>query len=836
MKILLAFLPLFMPLCSQPDPYSVEDEKNLQCCARRAACCKTYPTDFEIKAVLSKCSKVDKTADKKRTPMTVVRTLRSPDSDDSERKKAGESTPGIANCKRKLKLTVKMRNAGVTDTKSQYVLVDHVFDSVTQQKQKLFNPYVLKITQEPVLAVYGLCYDGVVNAQAKELVVNKNQAGYTGCRSDSPNNPVCGSVSYRSETVPYSNGFCCSCNKDKDSVHFLNFSNLPYSYKFEKIPSYEKNYAENHLTPSLKSMHNNSTYSNNEQSSENRNIENDTSQARPHKRGGQNCNDKYTPANIINPDDYHSSSHCLQFSDLWYFVYRIRKPKVHHSVAVRIFEKYQTLEGVCKWRDLTKKTPVTVGTDFENFANEDSTLSVGYDRKPLPDNTFTLNYQLHKILVPDVLNVDEVIPHPEIKGGPGEYLVVKSAQVQQNGKTCNVAGVGYEAFAKQANRCSNPRGTCLKNQPIHMWEEDHDLDVEGKKGRYFLKFYGLLPDEPISSDKENRTLSMYLTNIYTSLLDIEIKSDDNPLLRANSLATITEVYVESTNSQKTSIIAKIFNSGLISSVFYVGVTDCPLNLPASFSHIYSKPALIPPQHQHVYNLEIQCPLPLNGFVCSLQVLNVKQELIALRKIRLQRKDRCVCAWHCSCACYSADLGLKCKPLSLEAYHVAGFQGGEPAALRVVEYTFWDDMIAMFLYAFVTVCLTLLVMGLVKGVAGICVVPIGLWGLEVVLDLPKKIDRYYERDINRLAVVYDANGWPVHPETGDRVRNIPAHAEFCVNLIFFIVYPFCIVWHLVKKTCTGKVERKDIDVCYCKQGAAVQRKNRSLQNSLIFKSK
>lgn len=557
---------------------------------------------------------------------------------------------------------------------------------------------------------------------------------------------------------------------------------------------------------------------------------------RLHKRGGQDCNDKYTPANILNPEEYHSSSHCLQFSDLWYYVYRIHKPKIQHSVSVQLFEKYQTLEGGCKWRDITKKLPIVVGTDNENYVNDESTLSINYTKKDMPENVFTLNHQLNKLLVPDVTSIEDLTAHPEIKGGPSEYLVVKSTQVQLSGKTCNVAGVGYEAFAKQPNRCSMPRGSCLKNQPIEMWEEDHDLDSNGRKGHYFLKFFGLLPDNPVSTDKDNKTLSLYFTNIYTSLLEIEIKADDNPLLRANSLATITEVYIESTNSHKTSIIAKVFNSGLISSVFYVGVTDCPLSLPASFSHIFSKPALIPPQQQHIYNMEIQCPLPLYSFVCSLQVLNTKQELIALRKIRLEQMDRCVCIWHCSCACYMADLGLKCKPLSLEAYHIAGFQGGEPVALQVVEYTFWDDMIAMFLYIFVTVCLTLLVMGLLKGLIGLCVVPIGLWGLDVVLDLPKKINKYYEIDITHKSVIYDSNGWPIHPDTRDKVRNIPVPAEFCINLVFFVIYPFCIIWYLLKKMCSDNVDRSEIDVCYCKQGTAVQRKNRGLQSSLVMKSK
>ncbi|CAH1110317.1 unnamed protein product [Psylliodes chrysocephalus] len=235
MRFLLLFTLLFIPLSGQLGEFLTDEERNLRCCAQKAPCCKVYPTDFEIKALLVKCHKPDKSTEKKKMPMTVVRTVRAANQEEGCMKKRMEQIIGITNCKRKLKLTVKIKNNGITNCKSQYLLIDHVFDSVTQQKQKLFNPYVLKIVQQPVLAVYGLFYDGIVNAQAKEMVVNKDQAGYTGCNPDSNSNPVCGSVSYRSDTIPYSNGFCCSCNRNREQNNFFNISEVPYTYKFPQI-------------------------------------------------------------------------------------------------------------------------------------------------------------------------------------------------------------------------------------------------------------------------------------------------------------------------------------------------------------------------------------------------------------------------------------------------------------------------------------------------------------------------------------------------------------------------------------------------------------------------
>lgn len=58
-------------------------------------------------------------------------------------------------------------------------------------------------------------------------------------------------------------------------------------------------------------------------------------------------------------------------------------------------------------------------------------------------------------------------------------------------------------------------------------------------------------------------------------------------------------------------------------------------------------------------------------------MNDKRELVATRRIRVQRHDRCLCQWHCLCACIGSLHGLACVPMSAEHYHAAGFQGSLP---------------------------------------------------------------------------------------------------------------------------------------------------------------
>ncbi|XP_050508829.1 hapless 2 [Diabrotica virgifera virgifera] len=760
-------------------PTLTEEEKYLiKCCYNNLECCKLERTNFEVRTLLLKCQKQE-TDVKNREDLVTVKTTGFRE----------EPLKELGECNKKLKLTIRIKNVGLTNCKNQYLIIDHAFDPITGIKQKLFNVYVLQIKQQPVLEIYGLCYEAMVNAEAKENVFNKNTPGYTGCKEGilSP----CGIMQYEDRVIPYSDGFCCNCDSEKKGDFYKSFAEADRQKTMAN--GGEKLYTQ--------------------------------------PRGGQDCSDQQTPANM-DPQAYHASSHCLKFSDLWYYVYRVRKPVIKHLLSVQIFQKFNTLDSGSKWRDLTKKNLITIGTSTRYYNNDDDSIIIRYIAPQINEADFGLNYNFHKILIPDTSNLEDIENHPEVHGGADEYLVVPSNKVQPNGRMCNVAGVGYEAFAKQLKACQLPRGSCLKNQPLKMWAEDNFQQSKGKKGKYFLQNYGVLLENTLTASKEeDKTLTFFFTKNYLSTLEMQIKDDDNTILRPSSLAALTEIYVDGTDSQKTSIVAKVFNSGLESSIFYIVLTECPLSLPASFSHIQSMPALIAPQHQHIFKLDIHCPLTSSNFICSLQVLNLKKELIAVRKIKLRHQDRCFCIWYCSCSCYTADYGLKCKVLSLLAYHAAGLQGGMPVSLQLMEYSFSDYLVFLTMYVIITLCLTLLVMGTIKALLGLCFIPIGIWGLDIILDLPRKINKYHENDISHMRVIYDEFDWPIHPVTGVRVRNIPIQAEFCINIMFFIVYPFCVFCIIAKSNFSNKsTDTIKIDSCYCRHGVAVVRKNSSLQIS------
>ncbi|XP_066154847.1 uncharacterized protein [Euwallacea fornicatus] len=74
-------------------------------------------------------------------------------------------------------------------------------------------------------------------------------------------------------------------------------------------------------------------------------------------------------------------------------------------------------------------------------------------------------------------------------------------------------------------------------------------------------------------------------------------------------------------------------------------------------------------------------------------------------------------------------------------------------------------------------------------------------MSMLIDLPKPLDKYQEPELAHRIVCYDALGWPVHPDTGERtVRILPIKTEFFLNLIFFLAYPLAVMLKMCAICC------------------------------------
>nr|CAH7746378.1 unnamed protein product [Callosobruchus chinensis] len=100
---------------------------------------------------------------------------------------------------------------------------------------------------------------------------------------------------------------------------------------------------------------------------------------------------------------------------------------------------------------------------------------------------------------------------------------------------------------------------------------------------------------------------------------------------------------------------------------------------------------------------------------------------------------------------------------------------------------------------------LLFLGIIKGLLGLYVSKqIGESGLGLLVDLPKPLNQYQEKEFKQRPVVYDIAGWPVNPDTRERnVRVLPKRSEFCLNVIFFLAYPLALTLKLCAMCCCIK---------------------------------
>jgi len=63
----------------------------------------------------------------------------------------------------------------------------------------------------------------------------------------------------------------------------------------------------------------------------------------------------------------------MDFSDIWYSIYRIAHPDIDHSVDVQIFEKITAGRRV-SWREITCSGAISVGTSDQRYANKEGRL------------------------------------------------------------------------------------------------------------------------------------------------------------------------------------------------------------------------------------------------------------------------------------------------------------------------------------------------------------------------------------------------------------------------------------------------------------------------------
>ncbi|XP_054716782.1 hapless 2-like [Uloborus diversus] len=647
----------------------------------------------------------------------------------------------VTDCNRKIVLTVNLTNSEKTPEGLEYVFIPKVLDNGTQVN--LLNPIVLRIKQEQVALAYPFKYLSAVNGRASEVVVNyENQKNFSGCDDTSPINPTCGIKHEKGMAVPYSEGFCCFCPEE---------------------PVQKKQV-----------------------------------------RGGQDCSLKLDEPVDFEKQTYKASAHCLQFSDIWFTVSALADPVIMHDVYLQVYNERHLTNGSSVWVALTHDEDFALSTKTPFQMDANSTISARYRTASPQNSTVLISASNNRLLIPQPMPSVELNKLPQvIKNGAPDYLLLPRNLINPDGAECDVAGVSYVGFANQEQRCEKEAGTCLKNQPLDLWEQDDEKRKSGEKGRYMLHNFGTPSKDPISVNKETMEhwLLLEYYSKHTTTITVELAADDIVLLTVGKNAQILKV-VSSSIQRTIQFYVSLLNAGLVQADFSVRATDCGMGVPDASSVAIR----VPPQLEGQVVLgTTQGGMELSEqFTCTVEISSSLYGTVAKRKVVVNPGQRCVCYMHCKCACLDAS-SLHCDPMSMEEFHAAGFRGSLPVLTAEPRPESWfrDHPVL----ATVAILLYMLLPGFMKGLLGFAGFRrIGDFGLWSFVRSPKMIPQYLEDELKELEVEYDQEGYPIHPDTKERVRVIGEWPLLGLNVIVLFLWTALMAKGCVTMTAKATAER------------------------------
>uniref|UniRef100_A0A2S2PS82 Protein HAPLESS 2-B n=1 Tax=Schizaphis graminum TaxID=13262 RepID=A0A2S2PS82_SCHGA len=452
------------------------------------------------------------------------------------------------------------------------------------------------------------------------MVFNKeSNSHYPGCYADLKRSS-CNLTTAR-EVIPtqYSEGFCCSC---KMAVNIERQMHDCHGQSRFKHVIHAKNALNEDIEMLISRMVNNID-SDDEIIAE---VANNTESSHTHKeqiRGGQNCDSTNTPEYIDEAYRYHESSHCLEFSDLWYKVNKLESASYHHSVTISIYEKYTRDDTIPRYRKIVSK--VKLSNNNQTYENDETNVEAKYVALTFGDDQYySLDINSDRILIPEKMSSLVELHNPQSIDDPKKYLIVNEKNISIKGDECNKVGVSYEAFFKQYNRCGVKRSSCLNNQPSHLWKHDMDAIESETPGRYFLENFVKFPQDTNTNIVQNingtETLNLHYELDYTSELFIHKETNYNSILSTRSLIEIVEIYSDATKSDQTKIVAAIYNIGMKAELFQVQLLEFPLHPKQNSTQIQSRDVYIFPFHRHNHIFNLNGPLIKSNINCTRKMI------------------------------------------------------------------------------------------------------------------------------------------------------------------------------------------------------------------------
>nr|XP_049698180.1 uncharacterized protein LOC110370510 isoform X2 [Helicoverpa armigera] len=478
-----------------------------------------------------------------------------------------------------------------------------------------------------------------------------------------------------------------------------------------------------------------------------------------------------------------------------YAVYEIGHPELWYTVHVQLFEKLSTPDGKTVWNDLTKGEQASVSSLSPEWIGQD--LTVRY--RPgewIPREEFSLPTSNLCLLAP-IRGSDSVpynVENGNITSGiseDGGYVVLPQEDVMGLKDDDNI----FKRNDNGSDSDDNP-----KPEELSERNEQGHRRVVVRTSRALLS--GSEEKVNIAFQGSDKYLTLPHRRPHHAQIDLEARADENELVRIGASGRIAIAVADSTRRTRTIITLQVGNTGLAAARFRVITRDCG---PALSDFVNEKnkqltmagPVLIPPRHTRTVRLELPVEIPIDIAHCSVSLVNDEEKSIAVREVAIKKGDRCFCVWHCDCVCLTEDPRLLCREMPEARQSAAGLSSR--GRTRHARSCCYRDVVSLNVFVvFAGVIVTLLFFGCLKAFLGLIFSCIGSWGLCHIVQVPRKLDHYYEASLKCRPVEYDCEGYAVHPDTKERtVRMFSRTMEFILNVIFFVTVPCIIVAESIK---------------------------------------
>ncbi|XP_035430412.2 uncharacterized protein LOC118262875 isoform X1 [Spodoptera frugiperda] len=507
-----------------------------------------------------------------------------------------------------------------------------------------------------------------------------------------------------------------------------------------------------------------------------------------------------------------------------YAVYEIGHPELWYTVHVQLFEKLSTPDGKTVWNDLTKGELASVSSTSPEWTGQD--LNVRYrpaewiprDEFSLPSSSLCLLAPIHGEASSYNENGTKLNGDSDDEG----YIVLPEEDV-----------IGLK---DEDGNINGRNDTNSDSEYISRSEEQRERYLQGRRRVVVRTSRAIL-----TGKEEKVNIAFHGTNKYLTIphrrphhaqIDLEARADENELVRVGASGRIAIAVADSSRKTRTVITLQVGNTGLAAARFRVITRDCG---PALSDLINDKnkpvtmagPVLIPPRHTRTLRLELPMEIPVDVAQCSVSLVNDEEKSVAVREVSVKKGDRCFCVWHCDCVCLTDDPRLLCREMPEARQSAAGLSNRDRT--RHARSACYKDVVTLNIFIIFTgVIVALLLLGCIKAILGLVFSCIGMWGLDQMVQFPRKIDHYYEESIRCRQVEYDCQGYPVHPDTKMKtVRMLSRSMEFILNVIFFVSVPCIIICDAIKEMisrcrnqsqnpCCTSTSKNDTKKCFSSQ--------------------